>query len=85
MKSYSAAILSCMFFNGADGSSVRTRRSSLLREQNGKLFRARRPTLSQTLWSEQVNFGPILRSCGPIWAQLWPKRLKFKSKLGSIR
>ena len=85
MKTYSAAILSCMFFNGADGSSVRTRRSSVLREQNGKFFRTRRPTLSQTLWPQQVNFGPILRSSGPIWAKLWLKRLKFKSKLGSIR
>ena len=40
MKSYSAAILSCMFFNGPNdvgGTSVRPRRSSLLREQNGKL------------------------------------------------
>ena len=40
MKSYSAAILSCMFFTGPNdvgGTSVRPRRSSLLREQNGKL------------------------------------------------
>lgn len=61
MKSYSAAILSCMFFNGpngVDGSSVRTRRSSLLRKQNGKLFRARRPTLSQKLWPHRVNYEP---------------------------
>ena len=87
MKSYSAAILSCMFFNGpngVDGSSVRTRRSSVLREQNGKFFRTRRSTLSQSLWALRVNFGLILRSSGPIWAQLWLKRLKFKTRVNQI-
>jgi len=42
MKSFSAAIIFCTVFNGpngvVDGTSVRTRRSSLLREQNDHLI-----------------------------------------------